>query len=350
MIKLLFTFFCFSLIFNSCDTSKNNQIAFYYWKTNPELLDKSEYNYIQQTGTKKLYIKMFEVEMNGSLEAVPISKSNLNFQHSSIQNDSLNFLHQCEIIPTIFILNEVFEILDTNRLNELAENIIFLIQKRFNEKLKLKNDYTEIQIDCDWTVSTRENYFTFLRILKQKSQKHISVTLRLYPFKYSKKMGIPPVDKVTLMCYNLINPLINNSKNSILDNKELELYLKNASTYPIQMDFALPIYSWAIFYRNKQFNCILKNDIEKCISNSIQLKPLWYQLKNDLEIGNQAYRKGDIFKVEKINSKKLLQATILIKNIDFHNNVTLTFFDLNSANFNTIQPNEIKDIFTVFNN
>lgn len=109
-------------------------------------------------------------------------------------------------------------------------------------------EFGEIQIDCDWTLKTKVNYFAFLNALKKISHKTISCTLRLYPFKYPEIMGTPPVDKATLMCYNLTKPLESENKNSILDNNELRSYLKNTEKYPIHLDIALPLFS--MMYQN----------------------------------------------------------------------------------------------------
>ncbi|MEM0544143.1 hypothetical protein WFZ85_16275, partial [Flavobacterium sp. j3] len=94
----------------------------------------------------------------------------------------------------------------------------------------------------------------FLKKLKEISKKEISCTLRLYPYKYPDKMGVPPVDKVMIMCYNLINPLENENKNSILDLAELESYLISVPKYHKHIVIAFPIYSWMQVYLNKRFS------------------------------------------------------------------------------------------------
>ncbi|MBK7469002.1 MAG: hypothetical protein IPJ43_20660 [Saprospiraceae bacterium] len=68
-------------------------------------------------------------------------------------------------------------------------------------------------------IKIERKLFLFPTKLKSISDKEISATLRLYPYKYTDNMGVPPVDKVMLMCYNLLNPLENLKQNSILDLK-----------------------------------------------------------------------------------------------------------------------------------
>jgi len=51
------------------------------------------------------------------------------------------------------------------------------------EEMPLKN-YSEIQVDCDWTERTKVSYFKFLKRLKEQSKKRISATIRLHQVKY----------------------------------------------------------------------------------------------------------------------------------------------------------------------
>ena len=88
--------------------------------------------------------------------------------------------------------------------NDLAKKTFDFIAQ-INSKNKISCQ--EIQIDCDWTKSTKDKYFYLLKKIKELSKKEISCTLRLYPYKYPEIMGVPPVDKAMLMCYNLIKPL-----------------------------------------------------------------------------------------------------------------------------------------------
>ena len=114
-------------------------------------------------------------------------------------------------------------------------------------------DFNEIQIDCDWTKYSKEKYFYLLKKIKELSDKKLSCTLRLYPYKYPDIMGVPPVDKATLMCYNLIKPLSQQNKNSILDIEELKKYLNEKKSSPLHLDIVLPTFYWTQLYQNNQF-------------------------------------------------------------------------------------------------
>jgi hypothetical protein len=72
----------------------------------------------------------------------------------------------------------------------LPKVFILLIKKSKNLDFRL-----EIQIDCDWTAGTKNDYFKFLKKLKAISQKK-SLLHEAHQVKI-KVLGIPPVKKFT---------------------------------------------------------------------------------------------------------------------------------------------------------
>ncbi|MBK9994583.1 MAG: glycoside hydrolase family 18 protein [Saprospiraceae bacterium] len=233
-------------------------------------------------------------------------------------------------------------------MDALADNINFLINKY--QKAEFKNfSINEIQMDCDWTLKSKENYFYFLQKLKSISDKEISATLRLYPYKYTDNMGVPPVDKVMLMCYNLLNPLENLSKNSILDLEELKSYLINVQPYPKHVDIALPIYSWAQVYHNEIFSAILYTDNKQLMPIIKEEKPLWYSVTQDKVIDDTYLRIGDKIKYENIDAAKIKEAIVLLKKyIHFNKNTTVTLFHLDEDQFNKFTNEELTTFYTDF--
>ena len=162
-------------------------------------------------------------------------------------------------------------------------------------------------------------------------------------------MGIPPVDKVTLMCYNLLNPLENPGKNSILDLSELKSYLKDATKYPKHLDIALPIYSWAQVYHDERFSAILYADTKQLKTILKQDKPLWYSVTQDTLINNTYLRVNDKIKYEEIDAASIRSAIALLKQyIDFDKNTTVTFFHLDENQLNYFNNEELSAFFTDF--
>jgi len=347
MVKKIFLFLPLIFLIFSCENKKVEKVenAFYYWKSNdyPTSSNKEKEILVNQN-IKKLYVKFFEVDCTDAMGNFPISKTSFSL-NSYCDVEKPN---PYEVIPTVYIKNIVFYKSNEKDLDKLADNVNFLINKYTNERLdSLKVD--EIQIDCDWTASTKNKYFYFLKKLKLISQKKISATLRLYPYKYPDKMGVPPVDKVTLMCYNLINPLADQSKNSILDLKELESYLKTGKKYPLHLDVALPVYSWMQVYQNNQFTNVLY-DVKDIKPHLKEIKPLWYEVQKDTVINYETYlRVGDKIKYEEITADKINKAIALIKkNIKLDKEITVTLFHLDENQLNNYTDEEISHFYSDF--
>lgn len=314
-MKALSILFIFLLII-SCG-KKDHPYTYYYWKTHLTL-NNTEKKALTESATPYLYTRFFDVDkMNGKFEPVAVITKDKNFETEK------------EIVPTVFITNRSF-------INIQQEEIIFLAEK-VNDLIKKKiSDYhfkvnKEIQIDCDWTSGTKDDYFEFLKQLKKISQKEITCTLRLHQVKDKNITGIPPVEKVYLMCYSTSSPLENSDKNSILDLNILKSYLSKLEDYPIKkIEVALPIYSWGIVTnhlgKHKLINALstkdLNNpDLKKISDNEAEV------LKDGFYFGN-FLNKGFKIKVEEITEDQLENAIqFLDKKIDTYN---IIYYQLDS--------------------
>ena len=165
-----------------------------------------------------------------------------------------------QIVPVVFIVNDVLKNLSNAGLKTLADKITPFVLAKVEQAGK--SSFEEIQIDCDWTASTRDNYFYLLRQLKNNpllKHKKLSVALRLHQLKNQVKSGIPPADRAMLMCYNMGNLRAYGKQNSILEISELKKYLnQNINAYPMPVDVGLPLFKWAVAFRNKQYIGISK--------------------------------------------------------------------------------------------
>jgi hypothetical protein len=360
MNKLLFRLSLIGLLFNffiSCTNQRANITpAYYYWKNSEYSLDDTELSFLKTQNIQKLYVKFFEVELDTLLGAIPTAKTELHIGNYSYDwnTDSLlnTTMSDLEIIPTIYIKNEVLHNLTIMSLDTLADNIFYLIKRYYNRQIKnTKEEFKEIQLDCDWTENTKENYFHLLRSIKEISKKTISCTLRLYPYKYRNKMGVPPVDKVVLMCYNLINPFSNEDKNSILDNNELESYLRKTERYPIHIDIALPVFSWMLVYQNNQFAGTINPQSSEINTFLKPDKPLWYSVTKDKEFDNLYLRPGDKVKLEDVTANTIKQSIIILKKyIHLDPSETIILFHLDSKNLNRFDNETICRFFSDFSN
>lgn len=340
MKKILFLGM-FSLLIFSCKRDnkvKNVEHAFYYWKSGSWIFDDKLDTILKQTKTQKLYIKFFEIENNDLMGNIPISKNRIRFYNKDI-----------EVIPTIFIKNDVFLKSTLKDLDLLADNVNYLINKFIKEDFDKEVLVKEFQMDCDWTIKSKDNYFYFLRKIKLISNKSISCTLRLYPYKYRNKMGIPPVNNVMLMCYNLLNPLENPKQNSILDINELSKYLNVSKKYPKHIDIALPIYSWMQLYQNNQFQGVIYNSHSYLIKNMKKIDTLWYEATQDVQTDNNYIRIGDKIKYEQVTKETIDKTiTLLKKNLDFDDTTTIALFHLDDDQLQKYSNEEIISFYTSF--
>ena len=334
-----------SLFFFSCknvNKVKNVERAFYYWRSDNSINSEVERN-LMTNKVKKVYVKFFEIDYSEVMGNYPYDKLD---SYSYMLNSDLGV----SVIPTVFIKNEIFKYNKEKDLDALADNIVFLIDKRCGEKFKKSTIANEIQIDCDWTKSTKEKYFYLLKKIKEDSKKEISCTLRLYPYKYKDIMGIPPVDRATLMCYNLVRPLTKSDKNSILDIDELKSYLNEKRAYPIHLDIALPVFSWSQLYQNNHFQKLINISSAELNGFTKEVNPMWYEVTKDTTLNwNDYYRKADMIKCEEVSSKTLNEAIAVIKkNVSLDANTTIALFDLNESIFMKYSHEEITNFYDTF--
>lgn len=293
-MKIIRFFFLFAFLI-SCQKSKSHDYSFYYWRTHLSL------NAIEKTALNKatspyIYTRFFDIEkVDGKFQPVAVITKDQTFETNK------------EVIPVVFIKNDVFYDITLDEINFLAQNITTLIKKKqieFGFKVS-----TQIQIDCDWTAGTNKEYFAFLQKLKEFSKKEITCTLRLHQVKNSKLSGIPPVPKVFLMCYSTSSPLENSTKNSILDFPTLKAYLKNIDLYPLEIEIALPIYSWGIVTnhlgKHKLINALSVEDLKNVNFKKISDTEVEV-IKDGFYFGNYL-NKGFNLKVEENSEDQLNQ-------------------------------------------
>lgn len=252
--------------------NENKEISFYHWKNSFNI----------QNSEEKLYIKVLDIYYSHKLEFV---KTNF------IQKPPLNF------VPTIYITNDTLKNIEYKKLSD------FIIKN-------LKDfQFNELQIDCDWSLKSKSNYFNLLSDLKTKLNKTISATIRLHQIKYSEKTGVPPSDYGVLMYYNMSDITDLKTKNSILDNDIAKKYHYNFDSYKLKLKLALPLYSQAIRFRGYEaldiFEGVKKDDFkdgfEKLSNNTYKVtKSQYFQKK-------YVY-KGDIFRFEQSKEKDLKTA------------------------------------------
>lgn len=319
--------------------------AFYYWKSAEGYASDRERLALTEFKAYKLYLKLFEVVRIPQQGAIPVAKT--RWSSPPYVPDSLR--KRCELVPTVFVHNDALSGLSGDGIDSLADNINFLTNKYLDRDRSRTWRIEELQIDCDWSDKNRDTYFQLLRKLKQKWGRKISCTLRLYPFKYRDRMGVPPVDRVMLMCYNLLNPLKNPERNTIVEYGELESYLGRKSAYPLPFDIALPVYSRMQLFQNGRFVKTLHAPDSAMLPVLRKTRALWYEVTTDTVFDNTYLRRGDAIKYEQASPQELANITTLLREkLAPTDTTTISLFHLDDNNLNRYPHEALEAAFSAF--
>lgn len=321
------------LTIGSCtnDNPPHKKFSFYHWKSNAEY-NKSYQKALNTTQTNKIYLHYFDVETVhkprwGSDGIFP------TYVLNSIAQDYQEF----EIIPVVYITNRVFKTrnLDVTDLSNRIKKLINQISKtHFNKEIK------QIQIDCDWTESTRGAYFELLGQLQNYFE--IDVTIRLHQIKYKNITGVPPVKKGTLMLYN-VGDLKNRKQNSTLEASIVKRYVDKNTDYPLSLNIALPLFSQTVLTNNDNEIKIIKNTERNVLENDDHFKII--DNLNLMVVKDTLYKgfflsKGYNLKFEEINETVIIESYKIIKNSDLKINDVI-FYHLDEKSLSNINLKEI---------
>ncbi|RXI28614.1 hypothetical protein [Aliarcobacter trophiarum] len=275
-ILALFIFIVISYIFyKKEDKNKELFASYYFW----------ENSYKTEIKNEKLYIKVLDIYYSNQLEII---KTNFATKPPK------------EFIPVIYITNKTMQNINYKT---LSQNILRALKSfDFN--------FNELQIDCDWSDSSRDNYFLFLNELKNSLNITFSSTIRLHQIKYFKKTGVPPVDYGVLMYYNMSNLGDFDTKNYILDNSEAKKYHYNFDKYPLRLKLALPLYSQAVQFRDKKAINLFENISSKDFKNEnfIKIEENRYKTLSSHYFKGKYIYKDDIFRLEEPKEDELKTA------------------------------------------
>jgi len=372
------------IILNGATCEKEHDVvrSFCYWKTDLNF-EKQDDSLIKNLKIQHMYVRFFDVDWNPyAKEPLPVA---------TIHDIGLSKSNP-EITPSIFITNEVVLQSDRKQLDSLAARIVQRVQqigvkmnetkaenityqisdsilrskdyyrnqqyKQINydsiksiELAKLKVNFKEVLIDCDWSEKSKDNYFYLLtQIKKGFPSAKVAATIRLWQYKYASKAGTPPVDKGLLMCYNLTKPEDFNTKNSIGTSEELAQYITH-DQYKLKLDIALPLYSWAVAFRGNQFKGIL-SDYDQLMNDTIKLKKSSaskYILEDDVLVGQTYLRNGDEIRIEKISEEELEKMISIVKSkIKIDNQTKVTFFSFDKKYINDYGTQNISGYYESF--
>lgn len=323
------------LFLTACSKKDQPIISFYYWKTNLKF-SETERTALKDNEVHKLYVRYFDIGLDPQTQQ-PFPVSPVHFYEN---------LQEFEIVPVVFIQNKVMleKYLDVE---DLAKKTIHLITE-INSKNKF--NCTEIQIDCDWTLNSKDNYLKFIEQIKKLSKKKLSATIRLHQVKYFKKTKIPNVDNGVLMFYNM-GSIAPDSLNSIYSRKISEKYLKSLKKYPLHLDYALPIYSWAIHIRNQKVlglrSKLNSNELKKD-KNFEQISSIFFRVKQSNYKNGVYYQENDLLKTETISPEDLKEMAEDLDDNKAQSPKEIIFYDLDEFNINNYEKNIFKQVVSWF--
>ena len=336
------------LLVASCMQDKNAQpivkpYSYYHWNTflenTPQLQER-----LKMAGSDTLYIRFFDLAVDKQQDAVlPIA---------TLQIDTVLTLPVNHIVPVIYIKNEVFLHKDGSAAQAavLASNLASKIKRLFQSHFK-NSIVKQVQIDCDWTDSTQEAYFTFLKTLKQQvdfvsinanQPTQLTATIRLHQVKYRERTGVPPIDRGVIMVYNVGDLGDVNEQNSIINNATTATYLGRLKEYPLGYDIALPVFSWYVVYRNNKLTAII-NEIDAITLSQNTTRATVNKIKvhTPFNTGTTYLYKDDIIRKESVTAAQLKELATLVKKEAAQDYNTI-LYHINASVLNNLPTYEIE--------
>ena len=330
------------LYFGGCKEKqhqRNVERSFYYWKS-VFALNNFEKQRIDSLKIKTIYLRFFDVDWDDKKhKPLPIAPVNI------IKDDYLNS-HKINIIPVVFITNECIQKVDSTQINLLADQIVSFMQTIAKNSFP-NQKINEVQIDCDWSASTKNKYFSLLNSIKKSGISVLSVTIRLHQVKYLSSTGVPPADKGLLMCYNMGNLTNSATKNSIIEINELKKYIHNLADYPLPLDVGLPLFDWYILFRNNQYKGLIKT-LDIIDPNIKKIDAEHYFILKDTSINNFDLKKGDVLRKEESKYEEVVKAAIQLNKKLNSNVIRIALFHLDSVTLRKYPTYELENIYNIF--
>lgn len=303
--------------------------SIYYWKTTFNLSDWDN-EFLITHDIERIYLRLFDVaykfDYDGEQKSVPIATT--KFRCKIPDN--------VEIVPVAYITQEAI------RNNPEFHEVLYKRIKAMATKHGFKN-FKEIQLDCDWTKSTRDKFFGLcqnMRNLLRADSILLSATIRLHQLRDS----VPPVDRGVLMLYNTGSIYDSETENSILSYEDVEPYLKSKIQYNLLLSLAYPTYSWSIAIRNDKFLCILH---QTDFSNDKLYQYVWnntFKVKEYHILENHEMFEDDLIRKESPSFDEISKVKKLVTERITSSMEGSVIYHLDHNGLSRFTPNEIDKI------
>ncbi|RYF77931.1 MAG: hypothetical protein EOO39_02770 [Cytophagaceae bacterium] len=330
---------CFVALLSACQPETRHTAeltpAFYHWKAT-FALTASDRATVDSLGVKTLYIRFFDVDWDVAKHAA-VPKAVINFRQRSGTG--------IRVVPVVYITNRTVANMAPANVPELARNLTRKIRQLADQQ-GIRID--EIQIDCDWTRTTRGTYFSLLKAISRESSTPLSATIRLHQVKFAAQTGIPPVERGMLMAYNTGDWKLTDTQNSILDLRDLKAYTDYLPGYPLPLDVALPLFRWTVVYRNGRFLALLNNvgqaQVRAVSALQQQTDSSRYVAVRDTMALGVSLRRGDLLRTEFCSVTNLKTASDLLLTQLPDQKRTFTLYHLDSIVLHPYSHDDLKTL------
>ena len=311
--------------------------AVYHWKTTFDP-DTTEWAFLRRHDIRRLYLRFFDVAMDNaalSLRLAPVPIATTVF-HQPIP-DTL------EIVPVVYITVDAMRGM-TGHEKEYAGKIL----TRVNAMAARHHlsSIREVQLDCDWTPSTRDAFFSLCQHLRDTLHAQgrlLGVTVRLHQLREQP----PAADRGVLMHYNTGSLHDSQAGNSILSYADAYPYLVGESrewqSFPL--DFAYPAFSWGVCFRDDKFHVLLR---ATDYSDRTLYRPAgdnrYLVLRDHLLEGHQLLR-GDLIRFENAPFPEIMKVKRLAERKLANAPRYTILYHWDSTNLSKYTGNEINDIY-----
>jgi hypothetical protein len=297
------------------------QGSFYFWRTTLSL-SPIEQKALSDLHVKRLRIRLFDV-VTDEKGIHPVGKLKGSPGPHPI----------AEVLPVVFLRERIFR--GEAQVDSLAGRILSERDRICQEN---RLPCQGLELDCDWTPGSRQGFFELCRILGDSLHARgqaLHSTLRLHQYHSPAQTGVPPVDRLTLMAYNMGPTTASPDRQSILDLKELSRWLETKSVYPKPLDVALPLYSWTLVVRNGKpidlLQSVTRRELDAAPWLETQGQGLW-RARTGAFLKGQWIRQDDTLKLESPEAKTLREAALLLSRVlPPQSDREVVFFDLSEG-------------------
>ena len=267
--------------------------ALYCWKTQVQF-SAEEADFVKNNWIERLYIRYCDV---GLRDNAPVPIAPVDIDTLSVQGKT--------VIPVVYLKNEIFN----SELTEGNSTYISTLAHKLGDYIEQINKYyrlrvSEVQFDCDWSLSTKQAYFSMLEAFKKEYPYQLSATIRLHQVKYREETGVPPVDYGVLMYYNM-GRISATGANSIYDRSTALRYLGKLREYPLPLDIALPMFAWGVHSADGQvLNLVggLTHAEAQAISTLVRIDASdIYKVATQTYYKGWVWQAGDLIKIEEVS-------------------------------------------------